>query len=151
MAGEKVSSTRIRAALQNGEMAEANRLLGYPYEFEGTVVHGDARGRELGFPTANIKVKSTVRLPKEGVYVTELKVGDRWYPSMGSIGHNDTFGQGRQLTVEIYILDFHQDIYGETVAIRWHHFLRDQVAFSGAEALIEQLQQDEIDTRKYFE
>lgn len=151
LAGEKVSSTRIRAALQNGEMAEANRLLGYPYEFEGTVVHGDARGRELGFPTANIKVKSTVRLPKEGVYVTELKVGDRWYPSMGSIGHNDTFGQGRQLTVEIYILDFHQDIYGETVAIRWHHFLRDQVAFSGAEALIEQLQQDEIDTRKYFD
>ncbi len=74
---EKVSSTRIRAALQNGEMAEANRLLGYVYAFEGIVVHGDARGRELGFPTANIKVKSTVRLPKEGVYVTELKVGDR--------------------------------------------------------------------------
>lgn len=147
---KKVSSTRIRAALQNGEMAEANRLLGYVYAFEGIVVHGDARGRELGFPTANIKVKSTVRLPKEGVYVTELKVGDRWYPSMGSIGHNDTFGQGRQLTVEIYILDFHQDIYGETVDIRWHHFLRDQVAFNGAKALIEQLKQDERDTQAYF-
>ena len=147
---EKVSSTRIRSALQNGDMAQVNRLLGYIYEFEGTVVHGDARGRELGFPTANIKVKSTVRLPKEGVYVTEIKVGDKWYPSMGSIGHNDTFGQGRQLTVEIYILDFHQDIYGETVAIRWHHFLRDQVAFNGAQALIEQLKQDERDTEAFF-
>lgn len=148
---EKVSSTRIRSALQNGDMAQVNRLLGYIYEFEGTVVHGDARGRELGFPTANIKVKSTVRLPKEGVYVTKIKVGDKWYPSMGSIGHNDTFGQGRQLTVEIYILDFHQDIYGETVAIRWHHFLRDQVAFNGAQALIEQLKQDERDTEAYFD
>ena len=69
---------------------------------------------------------------------------------MGSIGHNDTFGQGRQLTVEIYILDFHQDIYGETVAIRWHHFLRDQVAFNGAQALIEQLKQDERDTEAFF-
>ncbi len=147
---EKVSSTRIRSALQNGDMAQVNRLLGYIYEFEGTVVHGDARGRELGFPTANIKVKSTVRLPKEGVYVTEIKVGDKWYPSMGSIGHNDTFGQGRQLTVEIYILDFHQDIYGETVTIRWHHFLRDQVAFNGAQALIEQLKQDERDTEAFF-
>ncbi len=148
---EKVSSTRIRSALQNGDMAQVNHLLGYIYEFEGTVVHGDARGRELGFPTANIKVKSTVRLPKEGVYVTEIKVGDKWYPSMGSIGHNDTFGQGRQLTVEIYILDFHQGIYGETVAIRWHHFLRDQVAFNGAQALIEQLKQDERDTEAYFD
>lgn len=148
--GEKISSTRIRNALENGEMEEVTNLLGYPYTFEGTVVHGDARGRTLGYPTANIKVKSTVRLPKEGVYVTEIKVGDRWYPSMGSIGHNDTFGQGRQLTVELFILDFHQDIYGETVAIKWHHFLRDQVAFDHVDGLIRQLKEDEINTADYF-
>lgn len=147
---EKISSTRIRAALQNGEMEEATELLGYVYEFSGIVVHGDARGRQLGFPTANIKVEPSVRLPKEGVYVTEIKVGDQWYPSMGSIGHNDTFGQGRQLTVEIYILDFHQDIYGETISVRWHHYLRDQVAFNGVEGLIKQLQQDEHETAAFF-
>ncbi|KAF1302876.1 riboflavin biosynthesis protein RibF [Enterococcus saccharolyticus] len=148
--GEKISSTRIREHLDAGQMEEVADLLGYTYEIEGTVVHGDARGRTLGFPTANIKTKSTTRLPQEGVYVTELQVGDKWYPSMGSIGHNDTFEKGRQLTVEVYILDFKQDIYGEHVRVRWNHFLRGQVAFNGAEALIEQLKQDEEDTRAYF-
>ncbi|WP_122646898.1 riboflavin biosynthesis protein RibF [Enterococcus mediterraneensis] len=148
--GEKISSTRIRHLLDEGDMEEANRLLGYSYEIEGTVVHGDARGRTLGFPTANIQYTTTCRLPKEGVYVSELKVGDRWYPAMGSIGHNDTFGKGRELTVEVYILDFHQDIYGEQVRVRWLHLLRDQVAFNGAEALIDQLHADEEATRNYF-
>ena len=149
--GEKISSTRIRELMAQGNMEEVTNLLGYTYEIEGTVIHGDARGRLLGFPTANIKTKSTVRLPEEGVYVSELKVGDTWYPAMGSIGHNDTFGAGRELTVEVYILDFHRDIYGEQVAVRWNHLLREQVAFDGAEALIKQLEQDEVDTRAYFE
>lgn len=69
---------------------------------------------------------------------------------MGSIGHNDTFGDGRELTVEVYILDFHQDIYGEQVTVRWNHYLRDQVKFDGAENLIVQLKQDERDTAEYF-
>ncbi|MHC5249722.1 riboflavin biosynthesis protein RibF [Enterococcus sp. LJL90] len=148
--GAKVSSTRIREMLDQGDMEEVTRLLGYIYEIDGTVMHGDARGRELGFPTANIKLRSSVRLPKEGVYVCELRIGDTWYPAMGSIGHNDTFGAGRGLTVEIYILDFHQDIYGEQVSVRWNHFIRDQVAFNGADALITQLKQDELTTANYF-
>lgn len=151
LADRKISSTRIRENLDAGHMEEVTELLGYVYEIDGTVVHGDARGRTLGFPTANIKTKSTIRLPKEGVYVTELKVGDTWYPSMGSIGHNDTFEKGRQLTVEVYILDFKEDIYGEQVSVRWNHFLRGQVAFDGAESLIKQLKQDECDTRTYFD
>jgi riboflavin kinase/FMN adenylyltransferase len=150
MTGEKISSTRIRENLDAGNMEEVTDLLGYIYEIEGTVVHGDARGRTLGFPTANIKPSVTTRLPKEGVYVTEIQIGDTWYPSMGSIGHNDTFEKGRQLTVEVYILDFNQDVYGEHVRVRWNHFLRDQVAFDGAEALVVQLKQDEEDTRQYF-
>ncbi|MGX7195298.1 riboflavin biosynthesis protein RibF [Enterococcus olivae] len=151
MDGHKISSTRIRENLDAGQMEAVTELLGYVYEIDGTVVHGDARGRTLGFPTANIKPKVTTRLPKEGVYVTEIQIGDKWYPSMGSIGHNDTFEKGRQLTVEVYILNFDQDIYGERVRVRWNHFLRGQVAFNGAEALIQQLKQDEEDTRKYFE
>ncbi|GGC84894.1 riboflavin biosynthesis protein RibF [Enterococcus wangshanyuanii] len=150
LAGEKISSTRIRSLMEQGQMEEASELLGYVYETDGTVVHGDARGRLLGFPTANIKVKSTVRLPRIGVYAVKIKIGERWYVGMGSIGHNDTFGDGRELTVEVYILDFHQDIYGEQVTVRWNHYLRDQVKFNGADSLIVQLKQDEQDTADYF-
>lgn len=150
LSGEKVSSTRIRQKLDEGDMEAAAELLGYPYEIDGTVVHGDARGRTLGFPTANVKTKSTTRLPKEGVYVSEIKVGGKWYPAMGSIGHNDTFEKNRKLTVEIYILDFKEDIYGEQVSVRWNHLLRDQVAFDGRESLIEQLKKDEAATAAYF-
>ncbi|WVE62024.1 riboflavin biosynthesis protein RibF [Enterococcus faecium] len=148
--GEKISSTRIRGLLDSGQVKEAAKLLGCTYEVEGVVVHGDARGRLLGFPTANVKVKSTVHLPKEGVYVSEIKIGETWYPAMGSIGHNDTFGEGRELTVELYILDFNQDIYGEHVAVRWNQFLRDKVKFSSVEELIEQLKEDEQATAEYF-
>ncbi|MEG0293866.1 riboflavin biosynthesis protein RibF [Enterococcus sp.] len=150
LAGEKVSSTRIRKELDAGNMEEVTKLLGYDYTFGGTVVHGDARGRTLGFPTANIQIQRTTHLPTEGVYVTEIKVGDQWYPSMGSIGRNDTFEKNRPITVEVNILDFNQDVYGEKVEVRWLHFLRGQVAFSGVEGLIEQLNQDEKDTRDFF-
>lgn len=150
LAGEKISSTRIRDLMEQGKMEEVTELLGYVYETDGTVVHGDARGRLLGFPTANIKVKSTVRLPRIGVYAVKIQIGDNWHIGMGSIGHNDTFGDGRDLTVEVYILNFHQDIYGEQVTVRWNHYLRDQVKFDGAESLIVQLKQDEQDTADYF-
>lgn len=149
--GEKISSTRIRHLLDAGHVAEVNQLLGYTYEVEGVVVHGDARGRLLGYPTANVKVKTTAHLPKEGVYASEIKIGETWFSAMGSIGHNDTFGEGRELTVELYILNFDQDIYGEHVSIRWNHFLRDQVKFSSAEELIEQLRADEEATAAYFD
>lgn len=148
--GEKVSSTRIREALDTGNLKEVRELLGYTYSIDGTVVHGDARGRTLGYPTANVKIKSTTRLPKEGVYITEIKIGNQWYPSMGSIGRNDTFEKNRPVTVEVNILDFNQNIYGEQVSVRWLDYLRGQVAFDGVESLIAQLKQDEQDTRDYF-
>ena len=150
LAGDKISSTRIRELLDEGNMAEVTKLLGYIYEIEGTVVHGDARGRTLGYPTANIRFKNSVRLPMEGVYVSEIKVADKWYQAMSSIGHNDTFGEGRKLTVEVFILDFNKDIYGETVRVRFNHLIRKQVKFAGADGLVKQLNQDEKDTRNYF-
>jgi riboflavin kinase/FMN adenylyltransferase len=148
---EKISSSRIRRLLSEGRLDEANHLLGYVYETTGTVIHGEARGRTLGYPTANIQVPEDMKLPKEGVYVNQIKVGDQWYPAMGSIGLNDTFGTNRMLTVEINILDFNEDIYGEKVVVRWYHMLRGQVAFESAEGLIRQLEQDEQATRDYFE
>ena len=81
------------------------------------MIHGSP-GRFIAIPTANVNFSRYARLPMEGVYVCQLQVGDTWYEAMGSIGHNDTFGEGRQLTMEINILDFHEEIYGETVNVR---------------------------------
>lgn len=148
--GKKVSSTRIRSALQLGEIEEANELLGRPYEIRGIVVHGEARGRKLGYPTANLEVEKDVRLPEEGVYVTKIFVQGKWYPAMTSVGHNDTFGDNRKLTVEVNILDFNADIYGEKVILQWYHLLRQQVKFSNVHDLITQLGQDALDTENYF-
>ncbi len=148
--GEKISSTRIRKEMEKGNMDAVTKLFGNEYEIQGTVIHGDARGRTLGFPTANIKVDHHVRLPKLGIYAVEIEVSGIWYQGMASIGHNVTFGEGRQMTVEVYILNFHQDIYGERVSVKWHKFLREEIKFSGRDELIEQLKQDEIHTAQFF-
>ena len=148
--GEKISSTRIRQALSDGEIMEANDMLGYVYQTPGIVIHGDARGRTLGYPTANIDTKAGIRLPKVGVYAVRIKVGDKWYEGMASIGYNITFEADRQMSVEVNIFDFNSDIYGETVAVEWHKYLREEKKFSNIEGLIEQLDQDEIDARQYF-
>ncbi|MEK6189501.1 MAG: riboflavin biosynthesis protein RibF [Carnobacterium alterfunditum] len=148
---EKISSTRIRSALEVGDMAVANNLLGYIYATPGRVIHGDARGRLLGFPTANIEVENYVKLPRKGVYVVEIVVGGITYKGMASIGHNVTFEPNRPLTVEVYILDFNADIYGEEVKVLWHDYLRDEKKFDSIDALIAQLKQDELDTAQFFE
>lgn len=147
---EKISSTRIRKELADGNMEVANELLGYAYEIPGRVVHGDARGRLLGFPTANIEVDAGVRLPRVGVYAVKIKVGNQWHLGMASIGYNVTFGDNRDMTVEVYILDFKEDIYGERVAVSWHHYLREELKFDSVVDLIAQLKQDELDTAAYF-
>lgn len=146
----KVSSTEIRDFLAAGDMEKATEFLGYIYSIEGTVVHGDARGRTLGFPTANIKVSHLTRLPRKGVYAVKIKVANRWYEGMAQIGRNITFEPGRDITVEVNILDFNQDIYGEQVAVEWYHYLRDEIKFDGVEGLIKQLNQDKVDTAEYF-
>lgn len=147
---EKISSTSIRAALDSGNMEKVNHMLGYVYQFSGHVMHGDARGRTLGFPTANIKIGKHIRLPKTGVYVVSILIHGEWYRGMASIGYNITFEEGRQKTVEVNVLDFDRMIYGEVVTVRWHHFLRDEWKFTSVEALVEQLKQDQVDTENYF-
>ncbi len=147
---KKISSSEIRELMAAGAMEEVANYLGYVYEIEGTVVHGDARGRTLGFPTANIKVPSSIRLPRKGVYAVKIKVAKTWYLGMAQIGRNITFEPGRDVTVEVNILAFNQDIYGEQVVVEWHHYLRDEVKFTGVEGLIAQLKQDQQDTLDYF-
>lgn len=148
--GEKVSSTRIREDLRSGKIEEANELLGRPYSFSGVVVHGEARGRTLGYPTANLQVAEDVFIPTIGVYATKILVKKKWYIAMTSVGHNNTFGEGRDLSVEVNILHFNGDIYGEKVVLEWYHLLRPQVKFKNAEELITQLGQDKMDTENYF-
>lgn len=149
-ATEKISSTKIRKLLDHGDIEQVNQLLNYQYQTSGLIVHGEARGRTLGFPTVNIQWPVDEWLPNVGIYVVLLKVGDQWYRGMASIGFNVTFGDRRPKTLEIYLLDFNQAIYGENIVVKWIKRLRDEIKYTTAAALVEQLKQDEIDTRNVF-
>ncbi len=139
--GEKISSTRIRKLIKQGEVAQVNDLLGYEFSTRGIVVHGDARGRTIGFPTANLAPIDRTHLPADGVYVADVLVGGRRYRSMTSVGKNITFG-GTELRLEANIFDFERDIYGETIEILWLSKIRDMVKFNGIDDLIAELKAD---------
>ena len=139
--GEKISSTRIRQLIFDGNIKEVNRLLGYNFSTRGIVVHGDARGRTIGFPTANLAPIDNVFLPGDGVYVSDVIVNGKCYRAMTSVGKNVTFG-GTELRLEANIFDFKDEIYGETVEIIWLDKIRDMVKFAGVDELIEQLKSD---------
>ncbi|MFZ2669186.1 MAG: riboflavin kinase, partial [Streptococcus suis] len=142
LGGEKVSSTRIRQAIQSGDVTLANQLLGYPFMTEGIVVHGDARGRTIGYPTANLAPFDRVYLPSEGVYVAEVEVDGKRYRAMTSVGKNVTF-DGTEMRIEAHIFGFDRFIYGEKITIFWLEKIRDMVKFDGIESLMEQMKSDE--------
>lgn len=149
--GLKIGSSKIRSALCVGDMQTVNRQLGRIYHTTGIVVHGEARGRELGFPTANVLTPELEWLPGIGIYAVKISIAGQWYIGMASIGRNVTFGDNRPITVEINILDFNQAIYGEDVIVAWHHHLRGEVKFNQVDDLIAQLEKDKVATRTYFE
>lgn len=149
-ADRKISSTDIRSFLMDGNVEAAADFLGRAYVNSGVVVHGDARGRTIGFPTANIEVSSTQILPKESIYVVEICVNHIWYRGMASIGRNVSFEENRPVSVEVHIFDFHDDIYGEHVTVRWLKKLRSEIKFDTIDALIAQLEDDEKNSRAYF-
>ena len=140
--GEKVSSSRIRDAIKSGNVAEANRLLGYEFTTEGIVVHGDARGRTIGYPTANLAPFERVHIPAEGVYVADVLIKGQRYRSMASVGRNVTF-DGTEMRIEAHIFDFQQEIYGEKMTIIWLDKIRDMIKFDGIDSLMKQMQSDE--------
>ncbi len=149
--GLKIGSSKIRSALCVGDMQTVNRQLGRIYHTTGIVVHGEARGRELGFPTANVLTPELEWLPGIGIYAVKISIAGQWHIGMASIGRNVTFGDNRPITVEINILDFNQAIYGEDVTVAWHHHLRGEVKFNQVDDLITQLEKDKVATRTYFE
>ena len=147
----KVGSTEIRHDLNTGQIDKANQQLGYIYSIDGIVVHGEKRGRELGYPTANLMVAAESLIPVEGVYVVEMLLNGQVYPGVASIGNNITFGENRKRTVEIHLLDFKGEIYGEYVTVYWHKYLRPELKFDGIEGLIKQMDQDAVDAENYLE
>ncbi|ASW73434.1 riboflavin biosynthesis protein RibF [Chryseobacterium piperi] len=136
-----VSSTKVRNALLAGNIKEANEILGYPYAVSGKVIHGKKIGRTIGYPTANINTESIKLLPKKGAYIVEVEVKGQQYKGMLSVGTNPTVG-GKALTVEVYILDFNEDIYDQNITVKFRDFLHEEIKFEGLEKLIERLDED---------
>ena len=139
---EKISSTRIRETIQNGDVAKAHQLLGYPLSTRGIVVHGNARGRTIGYPTANLAPLDRVILPADGVYVVDVEHNGKIFRGMASVGKNVTF-EGDELRFEANLFDFTEEIYGDTIRIIWLDKIRDMVKFDGIEELVAQLKSDE--------
>ncbi|WP_102028262.1 bifunctional riboflavin kinase/FAD synthetase [Salirhabdus sp. Marseille-P4669] len=149
--GEKVSSTRIRKELQNGNVGEVQRLLGRPYHVKGKVITGYQRGRTIGFPTANIAVKDEYLVPQIGVYAVRVTIQDKQYYGMASIGYNPTFeNEHKKPSVEVNIFDFNGNIYDEEIKLELYEYMREEKKFSGIEELKEALRQDEENIRSYF-
>ena len=147
--GEIVSSSHIRGLLLAGEVVAANHLLGASFELRGEVVHGDQRGRELGFPTANLVPDETLACPGHGVYacVAESEeIGVR--PAAVSIGVRPTFKTGRGELIEAYILDFEGDLYGRRLEVQFLARMRGERRFASAQALIEQMRADVEEARE---
>lgn len=150
---QKISSTQIRKDLNSGNVEAANSLLGYQYENHGTVEHGFKRGKKIGFPTLNVSIPKNERILGEGVYAVKVKIDkdNLWYEGMASIGHNETFGDDLEKTVEINLFNFDKSVYGEKVIVKWYKFLREMVKFDSVEELIDQLNKDKRDTEIFFE
>ncbi len=149
--GEAVSSTKIRNAIAEGDIIRANKLLGRNYEFSGIVVGGDKRGRELGFPTANIKLSSQEKLlPASGVYAVKVMVENERHTGLLSIGKRPTFYNQGELVSEVYIFDFNREIYGAKVTTELVERLRGEVKFNSAEELINQMNTDKENGNKIF-
>ena len=143
-----ISSTKIRNCLANGNIIGANKMLGYHYSVSGKVIDGKKLGRTIGYPTANIEVDELKLLPKKGAYIVEVYVKNKFYKGMLSIGTNPTVN-GDKLTVEVYILDFNKDIYGEEITVKFRDFLHEEIKFESLEKLIERLDEDKRLTKEF--
>jgi len=145
-----VSSTKIRQALLQGDVALAAEYLGYHFSIEGRVVKGDKIGRTIGYPTANIFVEETYKLiPSDGIYAVNVSMGDENYRGMAYIGQRPTIN-GMTRNIEVNIFDFNKEIYGQTMVMTFLQFLRHDVKFTGLEALKVQLHKDKENTLAYF-
>lgn len=142
---EVISSSRIRDNLGTGDIAVANALLGYRWFFDAEVQHGDKRGRDLGYPTANLRMPEDCPL-LQGIYAVKVKLGNDWHEGVASYGRRPTFDNGAAL-FEVHLFDFAGDLYGKTLRVHVISYLRGEEKFDSAEALIAQMDQDSGEAR----
>lgn len=142
--GQVVSSSAIRKLISEGKMELVHKFLGRNYSLSGTVVHGDGRGKEIGFPTANLQVTDSDKMiPAKGVYAVDVQLHSQIYRGMMNIGVRPTFDHD-SLTLEVHLFNFNASIYGEALTVKFKRYIRPEKKFSGIEALREQLQQDKL-------
>ncbi|MGI6657981.1 MAG: bifunctional riboflavin kinase/FAD synthetase [Dethiobacteraceae bacterium] len=139
--GEPVSSTAIRQLLQQGDLDKANLMLGYPYFLRGMVIHGDGRGRTLGFPTANLQPPPEIILPANGVYLTQVKVKEEEYWALTNVGLRPTFNKD-EISVEVYLLTAQKNLYQQELIVSFLQRIREERKFPDASALVAQIQAD---------
>ena len=149
MAGEPISSTRVRKVVTSGDMPQAARLLGRPDSLAGEVYQGEGRGRGLGAPTANLRLPAKLR-PPDGVYLVRAAQGrGRPSPALANLGYSPTFG-GKERRLEVHFLGRREKMYGKMVKVFFERFLRPEISFTSPEALAEQIQADLRQAEKYF-
>lgn len=144
---EPISSSRIRRLVREGRVREAEHLLGRPYEIEGTVIPGRQRGRKLGFPTANLETPGKIVLPRTGVYAASVETPEAIYPAMMNVGYSPTFGDIEEVRLEVHLLDFEGNLMGRRLRVSLLEFLREEIHFPSAAALVQQLHQDKARSR----
>ena len=147
--GHRISSSRIRERLAEGRINLARRMLGRPYGVEGVVTRGNRRGHTIGFPTANLKPHNRV-IPRFGVYATATLIGGTWRRSITNIGVRPTFEKDAEPSIESYIFDFDEDLYGDVLRVRFLHRIRDERKFNGIEELKTQIKKDTETALNYF-
>ena len=137
-----ISSTEIRKAIREGRLEDATHCLGRPFQFKGTVIKGDQRGRTLGFPTLNLLLPNEMATPPDGVYANRVCIDGIWYDGVGNIGDNPTF-KNQYHRCEVHLFNFDQDIYGKTVLVQFISYIRGEVKFNNLQDLIDQMKVDE--------
>lgn len=140
--GDIISSTRIRKSILEGDVKEASKMLSKPYLIKGKVIHGKKLGRTIGFPTANLEFDSKIIIPDKGVYYTNVEYNNKTYKGITSVGYNPTVN-GQQLTIETYILDFDDTIYGQELKVYFIERIREEIKFNSLDELVKQIKKDE--------
>ncbi len=148
--GEKVSSTKIRELIKKGNIEEVNLLLGRPYRVDGIVIPGDKFGRILGYPTANIKVVNEI-IPKKGVYVANVYIGDNKFEGICYIGSRPTLNKDNNIKVEVYIFDLDEDLYNRFLEIEFLKYIREDIKFDSIDSLKKQIEEDVKVAKRYFD
>ena len=134
--------------MSEGFVEQANEALGYEYSLTGTVIKGDQRGSQIGFPTANLNIDKSIQIPKNGVYKVDVLLNKYLYEGIMNIGYKPTVSEGTKKSLEVHIFDFNDDIYDVDLTVHFKKFIRDEIKFSSIDELTQQISKDIEDINK---